>query len=100
MDALIRAADRAMYAAVVAHFTDSYLLIALAGLGFTIASIETYKTFFFPNKPRGKFSGMPISHPEMLTKRKSFVPVYAGIWFALIATGVAAFSADHLRFIF
>jgi len=78
------------YAAMASHFTDSYLAIAMVGLGFTIATIETYKTFFFPNKPRGKFAGKPISHPEMLQRRKSFVPIYAGIWAAVIVTAVLA----------
>jgi hypothetical protein len=88
-----------MYAALVAHFTDSYLAISLAGLGFTIATIETYKTFFFPNKPRGKFAGKPIIHPEMLERRKSFVPVYASIWLAVIVTMALAFSQPHFEFI-
>jgi hypothetical protein len=88
------------YAAVIAHFTDSYLVIAMAGLGFTIATIETYKTFFFPNKPRGKFAGMPVTNPEMLTKRKGFVPIYAGIWAAVFITGALAFSRPHFELVF
>ena len=88
------------YAGVIAHFTTSYLAMSMAGLGFTIATIETYKTFFFPNKPRGKFAGMPITHPEMLEKRKYFVPVYASIWLGIIITAVLAFSRPHLEFIF
>jgi hypothetical protein len=43
-------------------------------------AIETYKTFFFPNKPRGKFAGKPILHPQYLEFRKKFVPAYFGIW--------------------
>ncbi len=87
------------YAGVIAHFTDSYLVMAMAGLGFTIATIETYKTFFFPSKPRGKFAGMPISHPEMLQKRKGFVPVYASIWVFVLVTGAMAFSRPHDNFL-
>lgn len=89
-----------LYASMIAHFTDSYLVISLAGLGFTIASIETYKTFFFPSKPRGKFSGMPITNPEMLEKRKMFVPVYAAIWLFVIVNVVMAFSRPYPGFIF
>lgn len=87
------------YAGVIAHFTASYLAISMAGLGFTIATIETYKTFFFPNKPRGKFSGMPIHHPDMLERRKRFVPVYASIWAAVLITGALAFARPHLSFV-
>lgn len=89
-----------LYAALVAHFTNSYLVISMAGLGFTIATIETYKTFFFPSKPRGKFAGMPISHPEMLQKRKGFVPIYASIWAGVILCAILAFSRPHIDFIF
>ena len=79
------------YAVILSFFTDSYLFIALAALGYERASIETYKTFFFPNKPRGKFAGKPILYPDMLTRRQRFVPLYVGIWLAVIVTGVAAF---------
>jgi hypothetical protein len=74
----------ASWALVVSQFTTSWPVIAIAAEGFTVASIETYKTFFFPNKPRGKFAGKPILHPQYLEFRKSFVPVYATIW-ALVA---------------
>lgn len=83
------------WAFLLAHFTDSYLLLAMAALGYTIATIETYKTFFFPSKPRGKFAGMPITHPEMLTRRNRFVPLYAGVWLFVIASFVLGFSGPH-----
>ena len=51
-----------------------------AATGYTIAATETYKTFFFPSVPRGKFAGKPVRFPEMLRTRRWFVPVYAGIW--------------------
>ena len=70
----------ASWALVVSQFTTSWPVIAIAAEGFTVASIETYKTFFFPNKPRGKFAGKPITHPEYLVTRRGFVPVYIGIW--------------------
>jgi len=70
----------AAWAAVVSQFCSSWTVIAIAAEGFTVASIETYKTFFFPNKPRGKFAGKPILHPEYLELRKGFVKLYAGIW--------------------
>jgi hypothetical protein len=70
----------ASWALIVSQFTTSWPVIAIAAEGFTVASIETYKTFFFPNKPRGKFAGKPILHPEYLERRRGFVPVYATIW--------------------
>jgi len=72
------------YAFVASIFTSNLLIITLASIGFTIASIETYKTFFFLDRPRGKFQGKPVTHPEMLTDRKKFVPLYIGIWVFVI----------------
>jgi len=73
---------------VAACFTWDYLHIALCGLGYTVATIETYKTFFFPNKPRGKFAGKTILYPRMLSWRYRFAPLYAAIWL-VVATHVA-----------
>lgn len=76
------------WAYLMAHFTSSWLLLAMSALGYTIATIETYKTFFFPSRPRGKFAGMPITHPELLTWRHRFVPLYVGIWMFVLTSFV------------
>ena len=73
---------------MVSQFTTSYVLIALAATGYTIATLETYKTFFFPSKPRGKFAGKPITHPEMLRVRQKFVPLYVAIWVGVVTVFV------------
>lgn len=73
-----------LWSFLVACFSRDYLFITLCGLGYTVATIETYKTFFFPNKPRGKFAGKPIGFPEFLTWRYRFAPLYAAIWVALV----------------
>ncbi|MBR9990443.1 MAG: hypothetical protein KFH98_11850 [Gemmatimonadetes bacterium] len=75
----------ALATVLISLFTRNLALAALAGLGFTIATLETYKTFGFPSKPRGKFAGKPLAYPEMLERRRWFVPLYGGIWI-LIAT--------------
>jgi len=74
----------ASWAFVVSQFTSSWTIIAIAAEGFTVASIETYKTFVFPNKPRGKFAGKPVLHPQHLDFRKKFIPLYFGIWVLVI----------------
>ncbi len=74
----------AAWAAVCAQFTGSWVIIAMAAEGFTVASIETYKTFFFPHKPRGKFAGKPILHPRYVQFRYRFVPLYVAIWALVI----------------
>ena len=83
------------WAVVVAFFTDSWLYIGVAGAGYSVATIETYKTFFFPSKPRGKFAGKPITHPEMLKRRHYFVPVYVAIWIAVLGSYAVAFTQPH-----
>ena len=35
----------------------------VASIGYERATAETYKTFFFPSKPRGKFAGKPVLFP-------------------------------------
>jgi hypothetical protein len=82
-----------IYAFLMTFFTDRLILVLVPALGYTIATIETYKTFFFPSKPRGKFAGKPIQFPEMMTRRYRFVPVYASIWLAVLVTFVVAFTS-------
>lgn len=81
-----------LWSFLVACFSRDYLHIALCGLGYTVATIETYKTFFFPNKPRGKFAGKPILFPRFLTWRYRFAPLYAAIWAAILLNIATAFS--------
>ena len=81
-----------LYALLIACLTESYLYISMGALGYTVGTIETYKTFFFPNKPRGKFAGKTIQYPEMLHKRYRFVPLYAAIWLAVITTCIIALT--------
>jgi hypothetical protein len=83
------------YGILIAHFTHNLLIIALAGEGFTVATLETYKTFFFPNKPRGKWTGKPILYPRMLETRQYFLPLYIGIWVGIVVSYIAAFMQPH-----
>lgn len=75
----------AAWAFLLFRFTDDILLIGLGALGYTVATLETYKTFFFPSKPRGKFAGKPILHPRLVRGRNRAVPLYVGLWTLLIA---------------
>lgn len=81
------------WAIVMAFFTDNWLYIGVAGAGYSVATIETYKTFFFPSKPRGKFAGKPILYPDMLRRRQYFVPVYVAVWIAIIGAHIVAFRS-------
>ena len=83
------------YGCIVGFFTNHYLFIMLGAIGYTISTIETYKTFFFLDRPRGKFQGMPEHFPEMRTRRFRFLPVYIAIWTLVIVNLVMAFLEPH-----
>jgi len=87
------------FAFIASLYTTNLLIITMCSIGFTIATIETYKTFFFLDRPRGKFQEMPITHPEMLTKRKRFVPLYAGIWIFVLTCAIVGFPSVVERLI-
>lgn len=75
---------------LLAQFTDNLLLLGLASAGYTIATIETYKTFFFPSRPRGKFANKPVLFPEWLRRRQAFVPAFALIWALVVGASALA----------
>lgn len=87
----------AFYSWLLSFLTDSYMIGAVGGLGYTVATIETYKTFFFPNVPRGKFAGKPVLFPEHLETRKKFVPVYFGIWLFVIISIAQAIRVQYFQ---
>ncbi len=81
------------YAALLWRLTADPVAIAFAATGLTIATLETYKTFFFPARPRGKFAGKPIRFPAMLRRRNLAVPLYVAIWVGLIGATAIGLSA-------
>lgn len=83
------------FAWVSANLTGNFVIIAMCSIGFTVATIETYKTFFFPSRPRGKFAGKPTLFPEMLKNRKPFAWLYTAIWVLIIITTILAFTENH-----
>jgi hypothetical protein len=83
------------WAIVMSFFTTNWIYIAVAGAGYSVASIETYKTFFFPSRPRGKFAGKPILYPKILEQRKIVAVLYACIWVVIIALLVLGFTGPR-----
>lgn len=79
------------WSTVMAFLDWHWVFIGLAGIGYTVATIETYKTFFFPNKPRGKFAGKPILFPKILEQRKYVAVLYACIWITVATILVLGF---------
>jgi hypothetical protein len=72
------------WALLLEQLSTDMIVVALAAIGYTIASTESYKTFLFPSRPRGKFAGKPVRFPEILRKRNRVVPLYLGIWVAVL----------------
>lgn len=84
-------------ALIVSRLEARMVVVALCALGYTVAITETYKTFFFPRKPRGKFAGKPIAYPDWLRLRRRFVPLYVGIWVLIFAAVSHALSSGAPR---
>jgi hypothetical protein len=80
------------WALLLAQLTSDLVVVTLAATGFTIALTESYKTFVFPSRPRGKFAGKPVRFPEILRKRNRVVPVYVGIWVLVLVMLVEGVS--------
>ncbi|MEX2100442.1 MAG: hypothetical protein WEB19_03415 [Acidimicrobiia bacterium] len=83
------------YALLLATLTTDPVYAAMGALGYTVATLETYKTFFKPNIPRGKFAGKDIRYPEWLEQRYRFVPLYVAIWIGIIVVFVVALAEPH-----
>ena len=79
-----------LYALGMGQLSDNLVLVTLAATGFTVATTETYKTFFFPSKPRGKFAGMPVHFPDMLVRRQRYLALYVAIWLVVLGALVRA----------
>jgi hypothetical protein len=83
----------AAWATVVVQLTDSWVVLALAAEGFTVASIETYKKFAFPDTPPGKFAGKPVTDPGHVEFRRPFRWLFFAIWALVI--GNLAWGLAH-----
>lgn len=83
----------ASYGLLLSPLTTRLPLLALTAIGFTVATLETWKTFFFPRTPRGKFAGKPILFPDMLARRNAFVPFYVAIWIGVLLGLALALAA-------
>jgi hypothetical protein len=49
-----------VWAVLLLPFTDSWLLLAAAAAGWSVTTIETYKTFLTGGRPPGKFGDKPV----------------------------------------
>ena len=77
-------------AVALSWFTDSYFQMTVAAIGYERAVAETYKTFCLPSHTCGKFAGKPVLFPDVYSRRRQFVPVFAAIWVLVATAGVLA----------
>jgi hypothetical protein len=71
--------------------THSWLLLALAGGGLSVVTIETYKTFLTGGRPPGKFVGKPVRASAararkvcQLVHSALYLVLANGLWLALV----------------
>ncbi len=83
------------WAIPIAMLTTDWLFIAIGAAGYAVATIETYKKFWAPHRPPGKFAGHPIRYPEAFRLRRWFAPVYAALWVLILANLALALSLPH-----
>jgi hypothetical protein len=67
------------WAIVLLPFTDSMWVLAVAAGGWSVASIETYKTFLTGGRPPGKFAGKPPLPTPVLPRRWCLL-THASCW--------------------
>ena len=75
------------WAFVLCRFTDDWVVLAVAAAGWSVISIETYKTFLTGGRPPGKFADKPVRfvhHEAREACRAVHVAVYG-----VLALGLA-----------
>ncbi len=84
----------AAWGALLAMFSADLVTVGFSALGYSIATIETHKKFLSSDSAPGKFTGKAERFPEMRRRRRRFVPVYVGVWAAVLLTISAAVTAE------
>jgi hypothetical protein len=83
------------WALVLIRFTGDWLYLAVACGGWSVISIETYKTFLAGGRPPGKFAGKPVLfQPDRI--RMACRALHVGVYGALAAGLVLAFASIPL----
>jgi len=84
----------AAWGALLALFSTDLVTVGFSALGYSIATIETHKKFLSSDSAPGKFTGKVERFPEMRRRRRRFVPMYVGVWAAVLITVGAAVMAE------
>ena len=70
------------WALPLSFLVDDWAILALCAGGFSVASIETYKTFFTGGRPPGKFANKKATH-RLPRLRPLLAVQHTGCWLAL-----------------
>ena len=84
----------AAWGALLALFSTDLVTVGFSALGYSIATIETHKKFLSSDSAPGKFTGKAERFPEMRQRRRRFVPIYVGVWAAVLLTISAAVTTE------
>lgn len=80
------------WALLLSRFTGDWLYLSVASAGWSVISIETYKTFLTGNRPPGKFAGKPVRfRPDRA--RATCQALHVGVYGALVAALVLGSAA-------
>jgi hypothetical protein len=81
------------WAVLLSSFTGDWVLLTLAAAGWSVISIETYKTFLTGGRPPGKFADRPVRFPARAARgacRATHVSLYGvlaiGLGFGMLPT--------------
>lgn len=77
------------WAVPLSFLTDDWTLLALCAGGMSVATIETYKTFFTGGRPPGKFASKPVQH-RLPRLRPLLALQHTGCWVAFALVGTSA----------
>ena len=76
------------WAVPLSFLTDDWMLLALCAGGLSVATIETYKTFFTGGRPPGKFADKPVRY-RVPALRPLLALQHTGCWVAFAVVGTS-----------
>jgi hypothetical protein len=84
------------WAVVLSRFTGDWVLLTMAAAGWSVISIETYKTFLTNGRPPGKFADRPVRfHPQ--AARETCRAIHVSLYGVLaLSLGIGLLPSPHL----
>jgi hypothetical protein len=84
------------WAVILSRFTGDWVLLTMAAAGWSVISIETYKTFLTGGRPPGKFADKPVRFLPHAARERCRV-IHVSLYGALaLSLGSGLLPAPHL----